>query len=217
MTSVVIVDDHRVVAEGFARLVLRNPGFRVLGTVASGEELYEVLSKGLAPEVCILDLTLPGESGMEVLRRLHLEHRDIKVLVVSASVRPETIAQCFRDGALGFLSKFQCANEFLRALSIVARGGRYLDKDMFDQVLSHILDAQAADHRLDGLSTREFTVMENLAKGMAVKEIAALLELNAKTISTYRARMMRKLNVKNNAELTRYCLQHGVIQFETTS
>lgn len=214
MIRVLIVDDHELVAEGFARLIERSFNYKIVGILRSAEALYEALSTGLDPEVCVLDLTLPGASGAEVLRTLRREYPAVRILVVSASARPEIATLCIREGALGFLSKFQCGSELLRALETVANGEHYVDKDLFDKVLSYMLSAQSSDRQMDDLSTRELTVMKKIAKGMSIKEIAAVLNLNAKTVSTYRARLLKKLNIKSNAELTAYCLQHGVIQFE---
>lgn len=212
MVNVAIVDDHQIVAEGLARLVEDDPEFQFSDIFSSGEALLSALVAGRRPDVCVLDLSMPGLSGADVLRVLHAQYPDVRVLVVSAAARPEIAARCLREGACGFLSKFHSGESFLEALHAVASGESYIDKDLFTQVVEFLASHPKGEVGVGDLSPREFAVMQKLTQGMTVKEIATTLNLSDKTVSTYRARLMKKLNVRSTAELVAYCLQHGLAQ-----
>lgn len=178
----------------------------------SGDEFLPSLRQGELPDVCVLDLSMPGMNGAAVLQTLRTQYPSIKVLVVSAAARPEIAAHCLHEGAYGFLSKFHSSESFLEALHAVAAGHRYVDRDLFTEVLEFLASHPAGEMGVGDLSSREFAVMQKLAEGMSVKEIASALNLSAQTVSTYRSRLMKKLSFKSNAELVTYCLQHGIIQ-----
>ncbi len=211
MTTIAIVDDHAVVAEGLARVISTDPSFEVVGIYPDGESFLGSLHTGQPPEICILDLALPGASGADVLRTLHTQPNEITVLIVSAAARSEVVARCLTEGATGFISKNQSGAVLLEALHSVANGTRYIDPDLVDDTISHLTSRRTKGSSFDDLSAREYAVMERLAQGESIKEIAITLNLNPKTISTYRARLLHKLGLTTNAELTALCLQRGVI------
>jgi len=214
MSTVMIVDDHKVVADGFAHLIEREQTHEVLGIFTDDASFFQALRQGPRPDVVVLDLAMPGMSGAEILKVLRTTYPGVNVLVVSAAARPEVAARCLREGALGFLSKFCTAEMFIEAVGTVGKGGRYVDKSLFDQVISYLANKPLSGSSIDTLSSREYAVMEKLARGMSIKEISVALNLNAKTVTTYRTRLLKKLDLTSNAELTAYCLRHGVIEME---
>ena len=217
MHAVAIVDDHMVVAEGFGRLIDGDPGFCTAGLYSSGEEFISSLRNGPPPQAVILDLWLPEKPGAEILRHLHTQFPDVKVLIVSAAARPEVVARCISEGADGFLGKSQTGEQLLVALRAIVDGQRYIDPSLFSETIEVLTSPTKGQSKIDGLSNREFTVMTSLARGSTIKDIARALNLNPKTVSTYRNRLLRKLGVTSNADLTAMCIKMGLLEFEAQS
>ena len=212
MTTVIVVDDHELVAEGLRRVVAEQPGFEVTAVLSSGDELLASLASHPAPDVCTVDLSMPGTSGLELVRLLHDGHPDVHLLVCSANASAEVAVRCLRAGATGFISKFRPQEDFLAALAQVARGERYIDADLMSDVLSRLTTEPSPTVRHERLSEREYDVMVALARGESIKDIAAAMFLSPKTITTYRTRVLAKLEVRSNAEITAYALRHSLIE-----
>ncbi len=211
MTTVVVVDDHELVAEGLRRVIAEQPGFEVSAVLSSGDELLARLAAGPLPEVCTVDLSMPGVSGLELVRLLRADHPGVHLLVCSANASAEVAVRCLRAGATGFISKFRPQAEFIAALSQVSRGERYIDADLMSEVVSRLTSPTASPARHERLSEREYDVMLALARGESIKDIAAAMYLSPKTITTYRTRVLAKLEVRSNAEITAYALRHQLI------
>ena len=214
MPSVAIVDDHALVLEGLACLLGDCQGWDCSGRFTSGDEFLAGLNAGQRFDVVILDLAMAGRSGVDVLRDLKHNYPAVKVLVVSAAARPEVAARCIREGAKGFLSKFRASETLVDAVAAVYRGVQYLDPELATEAERHLAPGLRQGDSFESLSDREREVLERLARGMGIKEIGVDLHINAKTVSTYRARLLAKLGLSTNAELTAYCLQHGMLQLE---
>ena len=212
MTTVIVVDDHELVAEGLRRVVAEQPGFEVAAVLASGDDLLAHLATHPAPDVCTVDLSMPGTSGLELVRLLHDAHPAVVLLICSANASAEVAVRCLRAGATGFISKFRPQADFVAALAQVARGGRYIDADLMSDVLSRLTTEPSPTVRHERLSEREYDVMVALARGESVKDIAAAMFLSPKTITTYRTRVLAKLEVRSNAEITAYALRHSLIE-----
>jgi len=211
---VAIVDDHMVVAEGFGRLIDGDPRFCTSGLYSSGEDFISSLRNAPPPQAVILDLWLPEKPGAEILRLLHAQYPDVKVLIVSAAARPEVVARCISEGADGFLGKSQTGEQLLVALQAIIDDQRYIDPSLFSETIEVLTSPTKGQSKVDGLSDREFTVMTALARGSTIKDIARSLNLNPKTVSTYRNRLLRKLGVTSNADLTAMCIKMGLLEFE---
>jgi len=212
VASVIVVDDHELVAEGLRRVVAEQPGHEVVAVLASGDALLAHLAAEPPPDVCILDLSMPGTSGLELVRLLHEDHPDLRLLVCSANASAEVAVRCLRAGATGFISKFRPQKDFVVALGQVARNERYIDADLMSEVVSRLTTEPSLTVRHERLSEREYDVMVALARGDSVKDIAAAMFLSPKTITTYRTRVLAKLEVRSNAEITAYALRHGLIE-----
>jgi two-component system, NarL family, invasion response regulator UvrY len=215
MTRVLIVDDHELVSDGLQRLVEHTPGFEVVTVCSSGDSLLALLASGVETDLCTVDLVMPGISGLELLRVLNSDWPDVAVLVCSANASAEVAVRCIRAGALGFISKFQPGVHFTTALRHLADGQRYIDPDLMTEVVSRLAADPLARSGYEMLSSREFAVMEMLARGQGIKDIAAAMFLSPKTVSTYRSRILTKLSVSSNAEITAYAVRNGLIELDT--
>lgn len=215
---VLLVDDHPLFRAGLRAILAGRPGFEVVGEAGGVAEAARLIGE-LAPDVVLLDISLPDGSGLEVLRRLEGAPRPPRVLVVSMHARLDCIAESFRAGALGYIVKESAAAQLLAGLEAVARGERYLDSAVAPQVLLR-LDAYAVrrsrgqDPAYGSLTRREQQVLRLLAEGRAVSEIAAALFISRKTVENHRANICGKLNLKNLAELVHYAARLGLIELE---
>lgn len=212
MTAVMVVDDHGLVAEGLRRVIAEQPGFDVVAVLSSGDDLLAHLAANPPPDVCTVDLSMPGTSGLELIRLLREGFPGVHLLVCSANASAEVAVRCLRAGATGFVSKYRPEADFLAALRQVARGERYVDADLMSEVVSRLTAEPSLSARHELLSEREYDVMVALARGESVKAIAAAMILSPKTVTTYRSRVLAKLEVRSNAEITAYALRHSLIE-----
>jgi two-component system invasion response regulator UvrY len=209
MLRIAIVDDHQLVRAGFRELLGEEVDLRIGFEAASGEEALEAL-RTQPCDVLLLDLSLPGKSGIDVLRTVRQRHPEVAVLVLSSFPEERYALAMIRNGASGYLCK-DCEREaLLAAIHTVAQGRRYVSARTAELLAAEMLgDGVAAPH--SQLSEREMQVFLRLAKGEAVSDIAATLNLSVKTISTYRSRLLEKLALSSNAELATYALRNGLM------
>ena len=209
MTRVLIADDHPVVREGVRRILQGAVEVEIVGEAGRGDDAIEA-ARRLKPDVVVLDIAMPGPDFLEVLSGLHAAHAGAKVLILSAQPEEEFAVQALRGGATGYLTKGYSPPELVEAVRRVAQGRRYVTDALAEQLaLGLVSDGGKAPH--EKLSNREFEVLRLLAGGQSLKQIAALLDVNPKTVSTFRARVLDKLALKTNADLVRYALQHKLI------
>lgn len=209
MLRIAIVDDHQIVRAGFRELISDELGFAIAFEASSGEEALEALS-GQACDVLLLDLSLPGKSGIDVLRTVRQRYPQTRVLVLSGFPEERYALSMIRNGASGYLCKDCEPAELLAAVHTVHRGGRYLSPRTA-QLLADEMLGSAAGSPHESLSEREMQVFVRLAKGASVSAIAEALSLSVKTVSTYRSRLLEKLEVSSNAELAAYAVRKGLI------
>jgi DNA-binding NarL/FixJ family response regulator len=204
---VLMVDDHAVVRAGFRRLLEQTGRIRVVAEAASGEEGYRQFAER-APDVTVLDLTMPGMGGLEALRRMVARDAAARVLVFSMHETPAFVRQALRAGARGYVTKASAAEVLVDALEAVARGETYLG----DDVRAAVAEANGTAGRdpLAVLSPREFEIFRLLAEGHGSAEIAAALFVSAKTVANTATQIKQKLGVATTAELVRLALRHGV-------
>ncbi|HEX8297861.1 MAG TPA: response regulator transcription factor [Rubricoccaceae bacterium] len=209
MTRVVIADDHTVVRRGLAEVISDAVDLAVVGEAASGDALLGLL-RGGTPDVIVLDLSMPGPSGLDLVKQLRAEYPSLPLLVLSMHPEDQYAVRVLRAGAAGYLTKEAAERDLVQAIRRVAAGGRYLTPVLAESLLAHFdSDPGAAPHA--SLSDREFQVLRLLASGKPVSTIGEELALSVKTVSTYRARLLQKMGLKNNAELTRYAIENGLI------
>lgn len=210
MTRIVIADDHVLVRRGLAELLREMDEFRVVGEAASGDDLLRLV-RGGPIDVVVMDMNMPGPSGLDLVKLLKAEFPQLPVLVLSAHPEDQYAVRVVRAGAMGYLTKESAEADLVEAVRRVAAGKRYLTQAL----AASLLDALDADPDGDphaALSDREYQVLRLIASGMTVGGIAERLSLSVKTISTYRSRLLQKMGMANNAEITRYALENGLVE-----
>lgn len=208
MRRLLIVDDHEVVRDGIKRLMEESPGDVGCGEAGSPEQALEMATEG-DWDAIVLDLSFGAKSGIDVLKQLKQLRPNLPVLVLTMHSEEQYARRVFKAGAAGFITKDSPRNELSAAIHKVMDGGKYLSPSMAEKL---IIDLER-DHRSpeEILSDREFQVMRLIASGKTLSEIAALLSLSDKTVSTYRARLMEKMGMRTNAELTHYAIVNKLV------
>jgi DNA-binding NarL/FixJ family response regulator len=209
MLRLAIVDDHKIVRAGFREMLSDELGIRVEFEAASGEEAMQKLRETPC-DVLLLDLSLPGQSGVDVLRAVRQRYESLKVLVLSGFPEERYALPMIRNGANGYLCKDCERDELLKAIRTVAQGRRYVSARTAELMADDLAGAGTALPH-ESLSERELQVFLRLARGESVSGIAEVLNLSVKTVSTYRSRLLEKIDVASNAELAAYALRHGLI------
>ena len=204
-----IADDHTVVRRGLKQILLEAFPSAHVEDVADAEDL---LKKVLKEEwnVVITDISMPGRSGLEILQQIRQEYPKLPVLILSVYPEDQYAIRVLKAGASGFLNKDSAPEELVKAIQQLLLGKKYITTYVAEQ-LANILDQDAEKPLHESLSDREFEVMKMLAAGKSVSEIAEQISLSVTTVSTYRARIMTKMNLKNNAELTRYTIENKLL------
>jgi DNA-binding NarL/FixJ family response regulator len=208
--SLIVADDHQLVRSGICELMAAQPDFKVVAQCRTGKETLAALQTHPCHEL-LLDLSLPDMSGLDVLKATKIHHPSVAVLVLSGYPERQFGINVLRAGAHGFVSKGVEQAELLRAVRTVARGGRYVGPELAELLVNGMdADADKPTHSL--LSEREFQIFCKLAEGRSVTEIANKLCLSVKTVSTYRSRLLEKMGMKTNADITSYAIRNSLIQ-----
>jgi two-component system invasion response regulator UvrY len=210
MINVLIADDHTVVREGIKRIIADQVDMTVAGEAATGPEL---LAKALGGrwDVVLMDLAMPGSAGLEVLQELRRARPQLPILVLSMYPEDQYAVRALMAGASGYVHKSTPPDQLIAAIRTVLSGHRYVTAEVAESLAAHV-DAVSAKPPHQSLSNREYQVMCLLARGKSVSDIARELSLSVKTVSTFRTRILEKMRLHRNAEITRYALQHGLIE-----
>ena len=213
-TTVLLVDDHKIMRDGIKAILSRDPEFRVVGEAENGAEALQFV-KTHHPALVLMDIGLPGLNGVETTAEILRHHPECKVVVLSMYEDEKTVVNAVRSGARGFILKKVSDSDLLEAMRVVAQGGAYLSPQVSDRLLSRIqkgdLESKPAS-ALEVLSPREVQVLRLVAEGKTSKEIATVLDLREQTVRSYRKTMMKKLRVNNVAGLTQLALSTGLTQ-----
>jgi len=204
-----IVDDHAIVRDGLKQVVLGRFPNAVVGEAANAEEALAEVSKAKW-DVMLLDISMPGQSGFEVLSRMKNLQPEIKVLVLTMHPEDQYAVRVLKAGASGYMTKETAVEEVVNAVLKVLAGGKYVSAALAES-LAFTLGAPKDRARHEALSDREYQVLRLIATGKSVKEIASDLSLSIKTVSTYRTRVLTKLNFKTNAEAIRYAMREKLV------
>ena len=210
MIKAVIVDDHAVVRSGIKLLLEREEDIEVVGEAGNAKDAV-FRARALKPDVILLDVVMPGESGIEVLPTLLKESPETKILVLSMQDDPRYVREAFAAGAAGYVLKEAADVEVVSAVREIAAGGRYVHPTLGARLVAAEAEAQAAAEA-DPLSEREREVLRLLALGHTNQEIAKMLYISVRTAETHRAHIMQKLGISTRAELVRYALSHGLLE-----
>ena len=209
MIRILIADDHAIVRGGLKQIIATTTDIVAAGEATHGAEVIDkVRQAGL--DLLLLDMTMPGLSGIDLVRRVRGDKPGLPILVLSMHNEGQVVSRALRAGAAGYVTKDSDPEILLSAIRKVAMGGRFIDPALVDAMVFDMGDNDKAPH--ESLSDREFEVLGRIVAGEAIGEIGASLNLSAKTISTHKMRLMQKLGVDNNADLIRYALRHGLAQ-----
>lgn len=209
MIRVLLADDHAIVRAGLKEILADTGDIEVAGEAANGQE---VLARVSAQDfdVAVLDMSMPGRNGIELIKLVKAEKPKLRILVLSMHSEEQYAVRALKAGASGYLSKDSAADELVAAIRRIAGGGAYVTPETAERLaLGAAPRAEAAPHTL--LSDREFQVFRMIARGAAVGEIARELSLSVKTISTHKTRILEKMGLANQAELIRYALEHHLL------
>ena len=208
MLKILIADDHPVFRRGLKQIIAETTDIVVADEAADGLEVLNKVKVGDF-DVVLLDISMPGKTGIEVLAQLKYERPKLPVLMLSMHPEEQYAVRALRAGASGYLTKESAPDELVAAIRKVSTGGKYVSSSLAERLASLLQKAEQLPH--DILSRREYQVMCLMASGKTVSEIAKELSLSVKTISTYRSRILEKMKMKNNAELTRYAINNSLI------
>jgi DNA-binding NarL/FixJ family response regulator len=214
MIRVLIADDHTILREGLKQLLMAAGDLEVVGEASDGHEVLQQV-RTLEFAVLLLDMSMPGRSGVDLIKQVKAEKPRLRVLVLSMHQEHQYAVRAIKAGASGYLTKESAATQLVTAIRKVAGGGAFITAEVAEQLaLDAMPQSDGPPHAM--LSDREYQVFHMLASGRSVTDIAAQLNLSGKTISTHKARLMEKLNVNNPAELIHYALRHRLIDSSGT-
>jgi len=207
--KVLVADDHAVVRRGLRQILAETDDIIVGGEASTAAELWQLVERERWDTV-ILDIEMPGRSGLELLGELKRQHPKLPVLILTVYSEEQYAVRAIRAGASGFLTKESAPGQLVAAVRKVAAGGRFITPELAERLASSLAgDAEALPH--EALSDREFQVLCMIASGKTVSQIGHELSLSVKTISTHRTRILAKMNMKSNSELTHYAIKNGLV------
>ena len=209
MTKVLIVDDHSIVREGLKQIISDISDIVVTGEAGNGQEALEKIWEN-GYDVVLLDISMPGRSGLEILKQIKSDKPAIHVLILSVFPEEQYAIRALKAGASGYLTKESTPKELIDAIRKVSGGKKYVSSSLAERLASH-LEVKAENALHESLSDREYEVLCMIASGKQVTEIAEILHLSVKTISTYRTRILEKMDMKNNAQLTHYAINNHLV------
>lgn len=209
MIHVLLVDDHTLVREGLKRIIADSNLFSVVAEAADGNEALQRL-RAQAIELVLLDLSMPGRSGVELVKQIKLEFPNLRILVLTMHEEEQYAVRSIRAGASGYLTKDSASASLIMAMEKIARGGMYISARLAEQLALNLQANENVEQRHKLLSDREFQVFLALVEGNAVGEIATALNLSIKTISTHKAHLLKKMQAQSVAELVRYAMVHAL-------
>jgi DNA-binding NarL/FixJ family response regulator len=210
MIRVFIADDHGIVRKGMKQILSRTPDIEVTGEASSGQEALEKIWANNF-DVVILDISLPGRNGLEILKQIKSHQPKLPVLILSMYPEEQYAVRVFKAGAAGYLTKESDKSELIEAIRRIAEGKKYITPELAERLAGELEPAaNKAPH--DKLSDREYHLLCLIARGKGTREIAAELSLSIKTVGTHRASLLDKMQMKSNAELTHYAIQHKLVE-----
>ncbi len=209
MIKILIADDHALIREGFKRLIAAEIGFRVIGEAENGLEALEFL-RNHDCDLVVLDISMPGKNGLELLKEIRALRPNVKTLVLSMHPEDRFAIRALKAGAAGYLTKVSAPKELITAIHKIVDGGKYISESLAEK-LAFNLDANAKKAEHERLSDREYEVFRLIAEGKAISEIAKTLNLSLSTVNTYRSRILQKMNMQSNAEIIHYALRNNLL------
>ena len=210
MIRVLIADDHEIVRKGLKQIISDTLGIEVTDEASNGQEALDKI-KQTNFDVVLLDIKMPGRTGLDILKDIKQFNPNLAVLILTIYPEEQYAIRVLQSGASGYLTKDSAADELILAIQKVASGGKYVSASLAEK-LAFYLDTDKEKEAHELLSAREYQVLLQLAQGVTIKEISNNLNLSSKTISTYRSRILEKLNLKSTAEIIHYAIKHKLVE-----
>jgi len=208
--QIIIVDDHKIVRDGLKAMLIGIMQIKVMADVGSGSSLFKVLEEK-TPELIVLDISMPGESGIEITKKLKEKHPYIKILILTSNTDEQTLVESVKAGATGFLPKDTSREEFFEAIEKVANGQEYFGENI-SSVLHHAFISQINKKPIPKLSDREIEIIQGLCDGLSHKEIGAKLFISPRTVETHKNNILKKLEIENTIQLVKLAIKVGIIE-----
>jgi len=205
--KVILVDDHQIIREGIKLILLLDDHFETIGEAESSDTLFQLL-KEKTPDVLVLDISMPGLSGIEICKQIKLKTPEIKILMVTANVDVTHLKNAIKSGADGFLPKDTSSEEFTNAIKEVAKGNSYFSPKVSGLMVRVM--SLSSDNKETELSLREIEIVKQLADGKMQKEIAASLFISPRTVETHKKNIQSKLGIQSTVDLVKYAIREGI-------
>lgn len=210
MINILIADDHAIVREGLKQIVAEESDMKVTGEASNADEVMAILKKNNF-DIAVLDINMPGKSGLDVLKDLQIQHQEIPVLILSMYAEEQYGIRALKAGASGYLKKVSAPDELVTAIRKIVAGGKYVSASLAEN-LAKAVDNKYHNLPHEVLSDREFDVMCRIASGESAENISDSLSISIHTYYSYRNRILEKMKMKSNVELTQYVLNNKLIQ-----
>ena len=210
MINILLVDDHTIVRDGLKRIISESTGMQVIAEAENGRIALDTIYENSAINFIVLDISMPGESGLGVLKEIKNHDVELPVLMLSMHAQDQYAIRTLKAGASGYLTKESASELLVEAIRKIHQGGRFIS-DEVAELLAHNLNENKFEFAHDQLSDREYQVMTMIASGKTIVEISRELNLSDKTISTYRTRILEKMELKTNAEITHYAFSNELV------
>jgi len=207
----IVVDDHAIVRRGIVQIVSEHPDVEIIGEAADYGELRALLRTAGDVDLLVMDVGLPGKNGIDIVKILRDEMPRLKVLIVSMYPEDQYAVRAFRAGAAGYLNKASAPEKLVEAINQVIAGRKYVTPEIAQALIENLHAPQDSEPH-EKLSDREFQTLKLIASGKRLSDIAEELALSPKTVSVYRARILEKMAMSNNAELTHYAIKNGLVE-----
>jgi two-component system invasion response regulator UvrY len=212
MIRILLADDHSIVRAGLRRIIEDSGDIEVVAEAADGREAVEKVRETL-PDVAVIDISMPVLDGLEVVSQLHHYYPKMPILILTMHEEEQYVFRGISAGAKGYITKRSAPEQMVNAIRKVHAGGRYLSDVAAESLAQHLASGTQERSPLDTLSNREIQVLRHLALGKTTREIAEAYHLSIKTVDTYRFRLLKKLNLRNNADLSRFAIQNRLVEF----
>lgn len=211
MIRVLLADDHSIVRAGLRSLIEDTGEMQVVVEASDGQEAIREALKA-RPDIAVVDISMPGIDGLEVISQLHAQMPQMPILVLTMHEEEQYVVRSISAGAKGYITKRSAPEQLVKAIAQLHGGGHYLSQEAAELLALRVARGERGESPLDSLSNREIQVLRALALGRTNREIAENYHISVKTVDTYRSRLLKKLNLRNNADISRFAIQHGLVK-----
>jgi DNA-binding NarL/FixJ family response regulator len=211
LIKVLLADDHSIVRAGLRRIVEESGEMDVVAEADDGREAIRRVQE-TTPDVAVIDISMPGLDGLEVISQLQALHPELPILVLTMHEEGQYVVRAIQAGAMGYLTKQSAPEQLVKAIRKIHEGQRYITDEAAESLALRVAKGSDGKSPLDSLSMRELQVLRRLAMGQTNREIARAYHISIKTVDTYRSRLLKKLGLRNNAELSRFAIQNRLIE-----